>query len=285
MLIRLIGLVTIEHEGLPPLHVSSAQAQAALARLVLERDSGTSREHLADTLWPEGLPDTWASALRGVVSRVRSYVTSPLQNPGGTPLISQSGRYLLRLPDDAAVDLEAAEAAVAEAGAAFADGAHAVARRLAAGAVANLRGSFLPAHEGEWADGVRDRVDELRLTALELASLSASELGDEHHALRYAEEAVRHAPFRESAHRCRMTAHAAAGNRADALRAYHQLGQVLAEELGIDPAAETQAAYLQLLRSDGPTRPHRPSPSGRMPADALDPVLIGAFEALSPPPR
>ncbi|MFI6688238.1 BTAD domain-containing putative transcriptional regulator [Streptomyces sp. NPDC050485] len=285
MLIRLMGLVTIEHEGLAPLHVSSAQAQAALARLVLDRDAGTSREHLADTIWPEGLPDTWAAALRGVVSRVRSYVSSPLLNPGETPLVSQSGRYLLRLPDDTAVDLEAAEVAVAEAETAFADGAHAVARRLAAGALANLRGSFLPAHEGEWAGGVRDRVEELRLTALELASRSASGLGDEHHALRYADEAVRRAPFRESAHRCRMTAHAAAGNRADALRAYHRLGEVLAEELGIDPAPETQAAYLELLRAAEPARRPRPADSGRAPADGLDPVLIGAFEALSPPLR
>ncbi|WP_406510983.1 BTAD domain-containing putative transcriptional regulator [Streptomyces sp. NBC_00212] len=285
MLIRLMGLVTIEHEGLAPLHVSSAQAQVALARLVLERDSGTSREHLADTLWPEGLPDTWASALRGVVSRVRSCVASPLQQPGTTPLVSQSGRYLLRLPEGTAVDLEAADVAVAEAEAAFADGAHTVVRRLAAGALDNLRGSFLPAHEGEWAAGVRERVEELRLTALELASLSASGLGDEHHALRCADEAVRRAPFRESAHRCRMTAHAAAGNRADALRAYHQLGEVLAEELGIDPAPETQAAYLELLRAPQPPRRPRSCASGRAPADGLDPVLIGAFEALSPPLR
>ncbi|MFD9631124.1 AfsR/SARP family transcriptional regulator [Streptomyces violascens] len=280
-----MGPVTIEHEGLAPLHVSSAQAQVALARLVLERDLGTSREHLADTIWPEGLPDTWASALRGVVSRVRSCLASPLQNPGGTPLVSQSGRYLLRLSDGCAVDLEAAETAVAEAQTAFAEGDHAVVHRLAAGAVANLRGSFLPAHEGEWAGSVRDRLEELRLTALELASLSASGLGDEHHALRYADEAVRRAPFRESAHRCRMTAHAAAGNRADALRSYHQLGEVLAEELGIGPAPETQAAYLELLRAPEPARPPRPAPPARVPADGLDPVLIGAFEALLPPCR
>jgi DNA-binding SARP family transcriptional activator len=283
LLIRLVGLVTIEHDGTAPQHLSSAQAQVAFARLILERTSGTSRDQLADTVWPEGLPDTWASALRSVVSRVRAYVTGPLQKPGGTPLIAQSGRYILRLPDDAAVDLEAAEAAMTEARTAFADGAHAVAHQLAAGAVSNLRGSFLPAHEGEWVNAVRERVDELRLMSLELASLSSSALGAEHHAVRYADEAVRRAPFRESAHRCRMTAHAAAGNRADALRAYQQLREVLADELGIDPAAETQAAYLELLRAE-PAGPQRRAPAGRMTADALDPLLMGAFEALTPPP-
>lgn len=283
LLIRLVGLVTIEHDGVPPQHLSSAQAQVAFARLVLERAAGTGRDQLADTVWPDGLPDTWASALRSVVSRVRAYVTSPHQKPGETPLIARSGRYLLRLPGDTAVDVEAAEVAVAEAREAFAEGAHAVARQLAAGAVSNLRGSFLPAHEGEWVGAVRERVDELRLTALELASLSASALGDQHHGLRYADEAVRRAPFRESAHRCRMTAHASAGNRADALRAYHQLREVLAEELGIDPAAETQRAYLELLRASGPSLPRRPAAEPG-PPDALDPVLLGVFEAL-PPPR
>ncbi|MET9919182.1 bacterial transcriptional activator domain-containing protein [Streptomyces sp. NPDC006435] len=283
MLIRLVGLVTIEHDGAPPQHLSSAQAQVAFARLVLERFSGTGRDQLADTVWPDGLPETWASALRSVVSRVRGYVSDPHQKPGGTPLVAHSGRYLLRLPDDAAVDLEAADAAVTEAQEAFAEHAYPVAQQLAAGAVSNLRGSFLPAHDGEWVSSVRERVEELRLNALELASLSASALGDEHHGVRYADEAVRRAPFRESAYRCRMAAYASAGNRADALRAYQQLREVLAEELGIDPAAETQAAYLNLLRAVGPTLQARPPRAIRR-SGTVDPLLMGAFEAL-PPPR
>ncbi|MDG4861439.1 bacterial transcriptional activator domain-containing protein [Streptomyces sp. T-3] len=284
MLIRLVGLVTIEHDGIPPQHLSSAQAQVAFTRLILERATGTSRDQLADTVWPEGLPDTWASALRSVVSRVRAYVTSPLQKPGDTPLIAQSGRYLVRLPDDAAVDLEAAEMAVTEAKEAFSERAYAVAQQLAAGAVSNLRGSFLPAHEGDWVNGIRERVDELRLTALELASLSASALRDDHHALRYADEAVRRAPFRESAYRCRMAAYAAVGNRADALRTYQRLREVLAEELGIDPAAETQEAYLELLRTPELPQPRDIAP-GPGPQDSLDPHLLGAFDALLPPGR
>jgi tetratricopeptide (TPR) repeat protein len=54
-----------------------------------------------------------------------------------------------------------------------------------------------------------------------------------------------------------MTAHVAAGNRAEALRSYHELRRMLAEELGIDPAPETQAAYAELLGSPIVT-PNRP---------------------------
>ncbi|MFI5828093.1 BTAD domain-containing putative transcriptional regulator [Streptomyces sp. NPDC051578] len=271
MLIRLVGLVTIEPSGAPSRHLSGAQAQVAFARLVIERAGGTERDQLAETVWPEGLPDTWASALRSVVSRVRTFVTMPQDEPGDAALVAQGGRYVLRVPKDAAVDVECAELAVTEATSAFADGAFAVAQQLASGAVSNLRGSFLPSHEGEWVNAMREQLEELRLTALELASLSSSALGDEHHALRYAEEAVRRAPFRESAYRCRMTAHKRAGNRAEALRSYHQLRRVLAEELGTDPAPETEAAYLEILRTPEPRAPQRPSA-------VLDPFLMGVFE-------
>ncbi|MET0235478.1 MAG: AAA family ATPase [Kibdelosporangium sp.] len=256
MLIRLTGLVTIERDGAAPRHLSSAQAQVAFARLALERTGGTSRDQLADTVWPEGLPDTWASALRSVVSRVRGFVVGS-DIEASPPIVAQGGRYLLRLPVGAIVDLEQAEAEVVQATEAFANGEYADAERLAAAAVLCLERPFLPDHEGDWVNSMREQVGELLVSALETASLAASALSDERNSLRFADEAVRRAPLRESAHRCRMTAHVAAGNRAEALRSYHELRRMLAEELGIDPAPETQAAYAELLGSPivTPTRP------------------------------
>jgi DNA-binding SARP family transcriptional activator len=256
MLIRLTGLVTIERDGAAPRHLSSAQAQVAFARLALERAGGTSRDQLADTVWPEGLPDTWASALRSVVSRVRGFVVGN-DIEASPPIVAQGGRYLLRLPVGAIVDLEQAEAEVVQATEAFANGEYADAERLASSAVTCLERPFLPDHEGEWVNSMREQVGELLVSALETASLAASALNDERNSLRFADEAVRRAPLRESAHRCRMTAHVAAGNRAEALRSYHELRRMLAEELGIDPAPETQAAYAELLGSPivTPSRP------------------------------
>jgi DNA-binding SARP family transcriptional activator len=258
VLIRLTGLVTIERDDAAPRHLSSAQAQVAFARLVMERTRGTSRDHLADTVWPEGLPDTWASALRSVVSRVRGFVADDIN--AGPPIIAQGGRYLLRLPLGAVVDLEQAELEVAQATDAFTAGEFADAERLAASAVSVLERPFMPDHEGDWPNSVRERLGELLVSALETASLAASALNDERNSLRFADEAVRRAPLRESAHRCRMTAHVAAGNRAEALRSYHELRRMLAEELGIDPAPETQAAYAELLGSPiaAPSRPRVP---------------------------
>ena len=254
-----MGLVTIEHDGAGTRQLSSPQTQVAFARMTLERVEGTGRDQLADTIWPEGLPDTWASALRSVVSRVRAFVTFP-DTPDGTPVIAQGGRYLLRLPPACRVDIECAEQEAGEAASAYESGSFTDARRLATSAVSCLRRPFLPEHEGEWAAGLRQHIEETLVSALETASLAAAALRDEHNALKFADDAVRRAPLRESAHRCRMTAHIAAGNRAEALRSYHELRRTLAEELGIDPAPETQAAFVTLLGSPAAaaTRPAAP---------------------------
>jgi DNA-binding SARP family transcriptional activator len=247
--IKLMGSVAIEQPDGSRRHVSSAQAQVALVRLTIERHGGTTRDHLADTLWPQGLPNTWASALRSVVSRVRAFVASAL-SAGGDPLVAEGGRYLLRLPDDVVVDVERAESAVAEASEALAAGRFADARRLASDAAACLQAPFLPDHDGEWVTGVRQNLSGLLVTGLETASLASSALHDHGDALLFANEAIRRAPLRESAYRCRMTAHVTAGNRAEALRSYQELRRMLAEELGVDPAPETEAAY----RGRGPGR-------------------------------
>jgi len=46
-----------------------------------------------------------------------------------------------------------------------------------------------------------------------------------------------------------MRAHAAAGNRSAALRAYERCRQLLADELGVSPSPQTEAVYLDILRA------------------------------------
>ncbi|MDQ3402979.1 MAG: hypothetical protein M3548_06250, partial [Actinomycetota bacterium] len=169
VLIRLAGPVAIEDGSAEPRYLSSAQAQVAFARMALERAGGTGREQLADTVWPDGLPDTWASALRSVVSRVRSFVAgttredgAPADERGDQPyVVARGGRYLLRLPPGAVIDLECAEREVVEAASAHSAGAFGEALRLAESAVTCLRRPLLPNHDSDWVTEVRARLAEL----------------------------------------------------------------------------------------------------------------------------
>src|SRR5215217_5353809 len=72
-------------------------------------------------------------------------------------------------------------------------------------------------------------------------------------AVKWAEQTVALAPFRETGYRHLMEAHAAAGNRAEALRVYDQCRRLLADELGTYPSPETESIYRALLE-EPPTR-------------------------------
>ncbi|HZA79828.1 MAG TPA: AAA family ATPase [Acidimicrobiales bacterium] len=257
--ITLIGDVAVRRDGEEAARsLPGASARVTLALLALERARGATAERLAEALWPDGLPATWGSALRMTVSRVRSFVRDSLGADAPDPIVAQSGRYRLELPDGVVLglDIEHAEAGVAAARRALVAGDAASAYRHAAGGADRLRGPFLAGRHGGWVDEQRDRLADLLVAALELASEAAAAEGDAAAALAAADEAVERAPLRESAHRARMAAHGVAGNRGEALRAYQRLRRVLAEELGVDPDAETEAAYLRLL---GPAPPSRPA--------------------------
>lgn len=60
-------------------------------------------------------------------------------------------------------------------------------------------------------------------------------------------KAIAEDPLNEAAHRQLMICLVRIGEHARAARAYHELVQRLRDELGVDPAAETTAAYERLL--------------------------------------
>lgn len=247
--IRLAGPVAIRAADGEVRHLPGTQARVVLARLTLERDGGATRHDLADAVWSDRLPATWTSALRTLVSRVRGFVSSGL-GADRDSLVVQGGRYVLRLPRGTSVDVEVAESTISLAREALAEGRLAGARWLALEGVERLRRPFLPECDGPWVAARREHLEGLLVMGLETASDAAVALGDRQGALVLANEAVMRAPLRESAHRRRMAAHALAGNRGEALRAYERLRRTLSEELGVGPSPETEQAYLALLSSE-----------------------------------
>lgn len=246
--IALLGGVTLRPAtpgGDGPQPVTIPQVQVAFAQLVLARRHGIPRDTLAEVIWPSCLPTTWAAALRSIVSQVRGLVAGAVG--ARDVLVARSGSYFLRLPPDTVVDVEAGEEAVGAAQRALAEGEPGRARELAVHACRRLRAPFLPHHDGEWVVTNRVRFREQLVIGLEAASQAARACGDHALAVSSAREAVAESPLRESAHRCLMTALAASGDRAEALRTYQQLRRALADELGVDPEPATEDVYLQLL--------------------------------------
>jgi len=115
-------------------------------------------------------------------------------------------------------------------------------------AIAVYGGDFLDGMAtGEWA---LVRRDELR-RAFESALLATGRMqvaAGRHQAAAAAfRKAVAHEPLNESAHRELMNCWARLGETARAVRHYEELAGVLREQVGVAPAAETEALYRRLL--------------------------------------
>ena len=217
------------------------------------------RDELAEAIWGEKLPATWEKALRVLMTKLRRLLEE-CGIDGSTGLTSASGYYTLSLPPDTWIDVRAAARALEQAETALTAGDLDDARAQAETAVTLCRPTFLPGEEGPWVEEQRRDLRDVLLRALEClrdASLAAGEYRD---AVRYATEITELEPFGESGYRSLMEAHAAAGNRAEALRVYERCRRLLAEELGAYPSPETDAIYRALLD---------PPAAGRA-AEALD---------------
>ena len=123
--------------------------------------------------------------------------------------------------------------------------------------------TFLPDAEGGWAAEQRRELETIRLRALEtLAEAGLRQGGRE---LGAAEQAARAAiaaaPFRESAHRLLMEVHEAAGNPAEALRAFEELRSLLREELGTTPGPAAMTVFERVLRGEPPPVAPRAAPA------------------------
>jgi len=225
------------------------QAAVVFAYLVAERNRPVPTEELAEVVWGGALPPTWRPALRGVVSKVRGFLDL-LGLPAADALTSSSGCYRLTLPSDTAVDVELAIGEADTARRALGAGQPQRALAAAGRARAIAARPLLPGHDGAWVEDRRGALHQLLLSCLELLVDAHLAAGQAAMAVAPAADLVALEPFRDSAHRRLLAAHAAAGDRGEALRAYDRYRRMLAEELGVGPSPELEAAYLELLHAE-----------------------------------
>jgi DNA-binding SARP family transcriptional activator len=247
--IYLTGRVSLESGGriLDQDAFLGNQGCLAFGRLVLDRHHAISRDELAAALWPEKLPRAWESALAAILSKLRLTLSK-----GGLSksevLSSALGCYQLQLPRDSWVDVEAAADAIHTAEIARKAGRRAKMYGPAHVAYQISRRPFFPGEEAEWVEERREKLRTIFVRSCE--ALADFYLWNKESSLAVdsAKEAVAREPFRETGHRLLMRAYEAAGNRAEALRAYERCRKLISEELGADPAPETKSIYLRLLK-------------------------------------
>jgi DNA-binding SARP family transcriptional activator len=130
-----------------------------------------------------------------------------------------------------------------------------------------------------WANQERSVVQNELVGAATLAARHAVSLGEPAVAVRMARTAVSVDALAEEAWRLLMRALWLSGRRSEALRAYGELRDTLGDELGADPAVETQALYLEILR-DEPVRSDGPTRDGRDEVRMLMDLLRRAVESI-----
>ena len=219
------------------------QGRLLFAYLVLNRHRLTSRDELAEAIWPRQLPIAAETGLNALISKLRKIL--------GPGVIDGRGALRLQLGENTHVDVEAAAEAAhrAESQAALGHWKHAWGPSLVAMFVAERE--FLPGEDAPWIGEQRERLAESRLCALQAYALAALGIGGTElpAAVRAGRQLVSLAPLRESGYQVLMRALASQGNVAEALHVHARLCEVLRDELGISPCTATQAVYDRLLRA------------------------------------
>lgn len=254
--IELLGEVAVTHAGVRH-EIRGVQPRTVAALLVDRRGRSLSRDEVATVLWPEGLPDHWAGAVRGVLSKVRSALGAAADDdPTAATIRTTQDGWRLDLGASVGVDVDDALADLARAeglaSAARWTGAVATANQLYEQSARALALGFAPGAAGEWVERRRNETELAALRAWRGFARTALALGSPHDAISAIETVRERDPYDESAARLHMRALATLGDRPAAMQVHDELVTRLRDELSVEPEDATTAAF-ERIRRGGPT--------------------------------
>ncbi|MCR4405553.1 MAG: AAA family ATPase [Anaerolineae bacterium] len=275
-----LGPFQVTLDGQPVMGFKSNKVRALLAYLAVEADRPHRREVLAGLLWPDWPDRDALSNLRYTLANLRQVIGDRTAEPPfllitrDTIQFNPASDYWLDVT--AFIDL--------------------IGLRDMSGlerAVAMYQGSFLegfsvsdsPAFE-EWALLTREQIGRQMLFALHSLAATYEQRGQYEQAQSRARRQVELEPWDEAAHQQLMRALALSGQRSAALSQYEICRRLLAEELGVEPAAETTRLYEQIrdgkLKTTAPSLVSPPDLTARLPpflAEEAPPVEVPVFVA------
>ncbi len=258
----MLGSFTLRWNEHAEILIPNTTTRALLAYLIAYRERPHTRDLLSGLFWPD-LPETLARRrLTQALWQIRRFLAPH-------PVVLTEGDTV-RLDPALPLRLDVAE---------FEQYATSDAAQEIACAVALYRGEFLNGYYDDWLLVERERLRELFLVALERLIVACKAQGDYQHALTYARRLVAEDPWRESAHCEVMRLYHLLGQDAEALKQYQVCRQILADELGVDPAPETQALATEIVRHMPPeSAPYLPSPPPEREIGAAGLPLVGREE-------
>ncbi|WP_199750061.1 BTAD domain-containing putative transcriptional regulator [Amycolatopsis sp. WAC 04169] len=211
-----------------------------LAALLLARGKTVSDERLSTLLWGWEPPATRNAQLYTYVSRLRKHLGPEIE------LVREPPGYLIRT-GSARLDLVEFEQFARNGREALAQRRYHDSARYLRAALRLWRGTALANVTEHLAAAEQPRLDEVRLTVLQDRIEAEMALGRHHQLVPELVGLVSQHPVREGMRIQLMTALCRCNRQSDALAAYYEGRRVLAEELGIDPGFELNAAYQAVL--------------------------------------
>ncbi len=223
----------------------SDKARALLAYLAVEAAQPHSREALAGLLWP----DSPESAARANLRRVLSNVRQVIGDRDSTAPFLLVTRQTIQLDATREIWLDVAKFTHGVTGE---HGRSPTIHQLEE-AISLYKGTFLAGFSlpdsapfEEWMRLTGEALQRQATAALHQLAHHYENQGDYAAGLRHARRLLELDPYAETAHRQLMRLLARSGQRSEALVQYDACRQLLADELGVEPAAETQALAEQI---------------------------------------
>jgi DNA-binding SARP family transcriptional activator len=237
--IRTLGAAVVEFGDAALTAADWSYAKPRELMFLLVSSPPMTKEQIAAALWPDLSRQQLGNALHTALRELRR----ALGDPGW--VMYTDGRYRFDRSRSHECDVTAFEDALLAARRARPSEA---ALPDLQRAIAGYGGDFLDGMAaGEWALVRRDELRRAYESALLATGRLQAAAGRHQAAAAAFRRAVAHEPLNESAHRELMSCWDRLGETARAVRHYEELAEVLRDQVGVPPAAETTALYRRLL--------------------------------------
>ncbi len=242
----ILGTTAVWRDDGSEVAVGGPALRALLALLLAHHGELVTTHTLIDDLYGDRAPGDAGHALQSRISRLRRALATVAID--SVAIDSLPSGYRLSIDGDD-IDVGRFER-LADAGRrALAAGQPEQSAAILADALALWRGDAIAdVPDAPSVRALAQRLEERRLAAVEDRLEARLDIGEHHTLIAELRELVARQPLRERPQGLLLRALAAAGEPAQALAAYAEYRQRLADELGADPSTELEAIHLSLLR-------------------------------------